>query len=301
MKTFECKRIIVAIDFSEISMKAAKQAALIAKKNNAILHLVHVVDKHYESFAIIDPLFFSKDFYTNIADKATVKIATLAEDLQKEFGIKTYTHVTVGSISEDVLKSAKELHADIIVMGTHGYKPIESLIIGSNAYRVLSKSKKPVLVLSEKSTESNIQKILMPIGTSIVSRYKVDYTLSLAHKFNAKVSVLLIIGDDEQDELSKMKVVLKQIEKEAEKYNVQIESFIKDKVNNGVRTIIDFLKDNKNDMVVLMDEGDAQETGIFWGVVSQQILHHAPVPLLSIYPEHIGLSPDSGLSAATGI
>lgn len=301
MNTFECKRVLVATDFSEASLKAVRQAAYIAQRNHAIMHLLHVVDKHYESFSIIDPLVFNKSFYDKFVERANEKINQLAEEFQKEYNIKVYTHVTVGSISEEILEASKSLHIDLIVMGTHGYKPLESLIIGSNAYRVLSKSKKPVLVLSEEAEKSEIKKILMPVSTSVVSRYKVNYTLSMARVFGADVTALMIIGENEQDELPKMKVVLKQIEKEAERYNVSLESYIKDHVQNGVRTIIDFAKENKNDLVVLMDEGDAQETGIFFSIMSQQIIHHAPVPVLSIYPEHIGIAPSSVLSGAAGI
>lgn len=301
MKTFDCKRVLASTDFSETSLKAIRQAAYIAQKNNAILHLLHVVDKHYESFSIIDPIIFNKSFYDKFIEKATDKISQIADEFQKEYNLKVYTHVTVGSISEEILSASKSLHIDLIVMGTHGYKPLESLIIGSNAYRVLSKSKIPVLVLSEKSEKSNIQKILMPISTNVISRYKVDYTLSLTHKFGANVSTLIVIGENEEDELSKMKVVLKQIEKESEKYQVDIESFIKDHVQSGVQTIIDFTKENNNDLIVLMDEGDAQETGIFFNIMSQQIIHHAPVPVLSIYPEHIGIEPSTVLSGSAGI
>jgi nucleotide-binding universal stress UspA family protein len=123
----------------------------------------------------------------------------------------------------------------------------------------------------------------------------------MAHKFGASVTALIVVGENEQDELGKMKVVLKQIEKEAERYNVPLESFIKDHVQNGVRTIIDFVKENKNDLVVLMDEDDVQETGVFFSIMSQQIIHHSPVPVLSIYPEHIGVDPSSVLSGASGI
>jgi nucleotide-binding universal stress UspA family protein len=301
MNTFECKRVLVATDFSEASLKAVRQAAFIAQRNNSIMHLLHVVDKHYESFSIIEPLIFNKSFYDKFVERANEKINQLAQEFQKEYNIKVYTHVTMGSISEEILEVSKSLHIDLIVMGTHGYKPLESLIIGSNAYRVLSKSKKPVLVLSEESEKSEIKKILMPLSTSVISRYKVNYTLSMARVFGADVTALMVIGENEQDELPKMKVVLKQIEKEAERYNVSLESYIKDHVQNGVRTIIDFVKENKNDLVVLMDEGDAQETGIFFSIMSQQIIHHAPVPVLSIYPEHIGIDPSSVLSGAAGI
>lgn len=301
MKTFECKRVLVATDFSEASLKAVRQAAYISQKNNAILHLLHVVDKHYESFSIIDPLIFNKSFYDKFIDKATSKINELADNFSSEYQIKVYTHVSVGSISEEILSMSKALHIDLIVMGTHGYKPLESLIIGSNAYRVLSKSKIPVLVLSEGSEKTAITKILMPINTNVVSRYKVNYTLSMAKKFGADVSTLVVIGEGEEDEIAKMRVVIQQIEKEAEKLGVNIESFLKNHVENGVRTIIDFAKENKNDLIVLMDEGDAQETGIFLSILSQQIIHHSPVPVLSIYPEHLGIEPSSILSGASGI
>ncbi len=301
MKNFECKRVLASIDFSETSLKAARQSAYIAQKNNAILHLLHIVDKHYESFSIIDPLIFNKSFYDKFIEKSTDKISQLAEEYKKEYDIKVYTHVVVGSISEEVLEVSKSLHVDLIVMGTHGYKPLESLIIGSNAYRVLSKSKKPVLVLSEESQKSGIKKILMPINTNVVSRYKVDYTLSLARKFNADVTTLVVLGENEEDDMGAMRVVIKQIEEEAKRYGVSIESFIKNHVQNGVRTIIDFTTENKNDLIVLMDEGDAQETGIFFSILSQQIIHHSPVPVLSIYPEHLGINPSSILSGAAGI
>ena len=147
--SFEPKRILCPLDFSELSDLALKYAALAAREYNATLHVLHA-----ETFEL--PRYFSrKESDHLIQELATAKTNLqnhLAEYAQKVLGIHSKeidlkfevieTH-PVGAI----LDFTKQAGIDLIVMGTRGRSDLQGLLLGSVTHRVLQTAPCPVLVV----------------------------------------------------------------------------------------------------------------------------------------------------------
>lgn len=144
METF--KLIICPIDFSESSEKAIGMAAKLMNDGGTIM-LVHAVQiPHF-----YDP--YSLGFYdVNTKEILKASKATLKKK-QKELE-KTYTHIKFDSVTEVVQDPAelineigKKRKADLIVIGSHGRKGLNRILMGSVAESVMRDAKIPVIVV----------------------------------------------------------------------------------------------------------------------------------------------------------
>ncbi len=139
------KTIIVPIDFSVYSENALKVAAQLAKKENATIVAVHMMGlsdanltKEHNS---MEGMFFIK-----LTQKR------FEEFLDKDYleGITVQQAVKNYKIFSELDEVAKEHHADLIVMGSHGSSGIQEVFVGSNTEKVVRTASVPVLVIKNE-------------------------------------------------------------------------------------------------------------------------------------------------------
>lgn len=142
------QHILVPVDGSAISFSAVRHAAQLAQGFNSQLTLISLiaedpftgVDFHYSS-SIMKEYFIQAQAN---AEQALVEAAQIAA----QAGSTVQTKIMQGAVSaEGVLDSARELHADLIVMGSHGRKGLKKFILGSFAQDVLSHAELPVMII----------------------------------------------------------------------------------------------------------------------------------------------------------
>ena len=139
------KKILAPIDFSEVSNRALDYAVDLAAQVKASVSVVHVYEIPIYTFpegAYITP----PDVAAGLADKAQ-KSLDAAVSARRDRGVEISGTLTNGSPREEILRLAKEGHADLIVMGTHGRRGLPRAIMGSVAERVLRTSEIPVLTI----------------------------------------------------------------------------------------------------------------------------------------------------------
>lgn len=142
------QQILVPVDGSQISLSAVKKAAQLAAAFNSKLTLISLVTEDpftdadfYYSATIMRDYFVQA--YEN-AEKALLEAAQIAKDL----GVDASTEVVKGLVSaEGVVATAEQYKADLIVMGSHGRKGFQKILLGSFAQDVLSNTELPVLIV----------------------------------------------------------------------------------------------------------------------------------------------------------
>lgn len=138
------KKIIVPIDFSEYSEYALETAVMLAKKNNAEILALHMLEM---SEAILTRTGTDTQmetlFFLQLAEKK------FDEFLKKDYlkGIKITPIVKHFKVFSEVNEVAAEYGADLIVMGSHGASGIKEFLIGSNTEKVVRYSNIPVLII----------------------------------------------------------------------------------------------------------------------------------------------------------
>ncbi|MEI7423563.1 MAG: universal stress protein [Prolixibacteraceae bacterium] len=159
MKKIEMSKVLIALDYNPSARKVAEIGYMLAKKMNAEVFLMHV---------LLTPVFYSSTEYSpitgfiNFGDLAEMKLDNY-ENINKaaqHFLNKTKDHLgdknikTVigdGEFALTILQKAKEVAADIIVMGSHSRKWLDNIVMGSVTQEVLKKSTLPLFIIPVKN------------------------------------------------------------------------------------------------------------------------------------------------------
>jgi universal stress protein A len=144
------KRILVPIDFSAASRKAAQYAVAFAKQFNAEVMLLHVVETlplPSESF-----LFEMGTLDAKSREEAAKQLSLWRNELLSEVRSKAVVRDHT-SAPHEIVTAAAETNADLIVMGTQGRTGLAHLLIGSTAERVVRYAHCPVLVVREQESD----------------------------------------------------------------------------------------------------------------------------------------------------
>jgi nucleotide-binding universal stress UspA family protein len=137
----EFKKILVGIDGSENSKRAAMAAANLAELFKGSVTLVSVVKPGEYSLAVEDKAFLEnlKEFHMDLVQAAS-------EDINRE-GIEIETKIELGTPWKELTRLAHDGHYDLIVVGSRGVGQVAEFLIGSNSTRVVQHSSVPVLVV----------------------------------------------------------------------------------------------------------------------------------------------------------
>ncbi|OGP21490.1 MAG: hypothetical protein A2054_00820 [Deltaproteobacteria bacterium GWA2_55_10] len=138
------QRILLPIDFSEQSEKAAEYALMLARRDGALLQVMHVLNVSSDITGLLRP--------SNMRGMLREVEAGLAKFMAKH--LKGYDNVAADVLSgvphSAIVNYAKKNKSDVIVIGSHGKGALDRLIVGSNTERVLRKAPCPVLVVPPK-------------------------------------------------------------------------------------------------------------------------------------------------------
>jgi nucleotide-binding universal stress UspA family protein len=290
---FNCTKILIPVDFSETSLLAIKHGAYLAKQTKSDVFLLHVVNAHYVSQNMFIPTVNLDQ--SVIEQKASEKLLMLSEEIKKDYGMAAQIIIKTGSPSSEVSKVAKEINASIVVMGTHGYSPLEELVIGSVALKVITKANCPVMAMSSEASSGSYKKIVMPIDTTVNSRQKVHFTLELGVKFNAKVIAVGLLGGDEEPERPAMELIMHQVKTLAAEKGADFSYEIIANVKNRATTTVNYVEKNSADLIVIMTDQDAELSGFFLGPYSQQVIHHSKVPIIAVKPQNLFIDEDESV------
>ena len=141
----EIKKILVPLDFSDGSIAAERRAEELARVLNAQLVLLHVVDD--TPFMLVDgggymPVSALQQ-YEAVSQQ---KLENCVRDAERS-GVSVRGKLLHGRPDQAILKAAKEMGSDLIVMGTHGRRGLSHFLLGSVAERVVRTSDVPVMTV----------------------------------------------------------------------------------------------------------------------------------------------------------
>ena len=141
------KRILVPIDGSTTSNRGLDEALKLARAERAKIRLLHVID---DSIAFSSPDGSGANYVLDALRSSGRDALARAEQRVRRAKLEaesTLVENFTGRIAEVIVEQAKRWRADLIVMGTHGRRGFDRLLIGSNAEIVVRHSQIPVLLV----------------------------------------------------------------------------------------------------------------------------------------------------------
>lgn len=271
--------IVVAIDFSNISLHALEYTIPLANKFKADIIMIWV-DK-------ISP---SESLYPDTSNQNRLEAIKRFEEIIRQYskrmgkGLKMEYKLKKGKVYHEIDNLARQEGAGLIIAGTHGISGFEEFWIGSNAYKIVTYATSPVIVVRhDYPIQKNIRKILAPIDSSGETIQKLPYVARLASMFKSEVHVLATHSSH-----------LNSIQRLAEKYVQQATSylfanevpFIEDSIvsNDITRATLQYAINVGVDLIAIMTEQETPSNALL-GLHAQQIISQSPMPVLSIHPQ----------------
>lgn len=149
------RKILIPIDGSKTSVKAAEKAVALGKLISSELIFITVVnmlsEDKYALFGInVEQQFIAnqKEMLKKLVEQETKMLNIVVRNLNIG-DLKSTQKVLVGKPAREILRIAEEENADYIFMGRRGFSPIERFFIGSVTQKVLAEATCPVIVVNE--------------------------------------------------------------------------------------------------------------------------------------------------------
>ena len=141
------KQILVPVDGSPAALKAVEKACGLAKQFDSAVTLVFVIDPYPFAGIGVDYAYGQTE-YLAAAKAEAAEAIRLAAGVAQAGGISPVTKIVESRVvDEGILEVAQATAADLIVMGSHGRRGIEKMLLGSVTRRVLSHTAITVMVV----------------------------------------------------------------------------------------------------------------------------------------------------------
>ena len=140
-------RILVATDGSATAQKAAKYAVHLAQQLRASIIILSVIDNMalVNHYSVPPQATANMEFYLK---KAAEKSVEKVERLCEKQGIRSKGVIYSGHPADEIVKHAERSRSHLIIMGSHGKRPLAAMFLGSITYGVIHRDTKvPVLII----------------------------------------------------------------------------------------------------------------------------------------------------------
>lgn len=143
------KHILVPVDGSATSLLAVSKATELAQAFGSEVTAVYVLDP-YPFTGVGADFAYGQAQYLSAATAEANKALEDVNQAMANSGVTVHTLVGEGhAVHEGIARVAEKVGADLIVMGSHGRRGLEKLVLGSVAQRVLQTAHVPVLVVRD--------------------------------------------------------------------------------------------------------------------------------------------------------
>ena len=220
---------IVPYDFTPVGDTAINYAMHLGKHIEVEIELLHVVKSNSEVLA------------------TQSKLDKVVNNLDAPKGVSFSIKVSVGSIFEEISKTANKQSAQLIIMGTHGATGLQKLF-GSNAMKVVTSSNTPFLIVQKNTLMKEIKNIVVPVDLTKESLQIVNIAGDIAKIYNAKVHVL---GEKQNDELSsqQMKNRILIVRNQYEERNIDSNVELMKQGGSYQKKVLDYCHQNSIDLI----------------------------------------------------
>jgi nucleotide-binding universal stress UspA family protein len=146
------RTIVAAIDFSEASRNALRGATELACEGDGALHLVHVVlTPVYSAWSVTAPDLEATGVHAAYVEDARRQLEELAATLAIE-RFRVTCAALPGWPGAEIVRYARAVDADLLVVGTQGHGIVSGVLLGSVAEEIVRHAPCPVLVVPRRTT-----------------------------------------------------------------------------------------------------------------------------------------------------
>lgn len=283
-------RILVPTDFSEQADYALKLAHQLALEMNAEIELLHVLDvPGGDRFAGTENISFTGEssgnegmndiYFYKLVEKTREKLIDVMAwpELQ---GIKMFDKIQTGSIYRQIYEETQAGKVDLIIMGTSGTSDWEEELVGSNAEKVVRRSKCPVLTVRKEVKLTQIKNIAFASDFKHDHEKLVDLVKKMVEIIGAKLHLVKVNTPShfENDKINYSNIRRYAEENKIEDYELHVYNF--EDEEDG---IISFTEQFGMDMIIMATKGRRGFARLLEGSIAEDVVNYSRIPVLTFH------------------
>ena len=291
------KLILCPVDFSEFSTRAYRHALSLAEHYRAKLLVLHVVELWRYPYA---------DYAATAGDYANFRQALHQggmEQLQKfvtnyhHDGIQPELAIHEGRAPDTILSFAKAQKVDLIVMGTHGRRGFDRLMLGSATDRVMREAHCPVLAVCQPPRNSvaagekglyahHLSRILVCTDFSENSERALDYAISVTEEYDAELTLMHVVEEVPSRDTTEEVVAAstKQLERlipTEKRKTLKIRTVVR--IGKPYQRIVECAQQAQIDLVTMGVRGAGALDRAVFGSTTYRVIQLGPCPVLTVH------------------
>jgi universal stress protein E len=281
-------KILAATDFSTRSARAVRQAGLLAQADGARLDVVHVVDDDQPEELVR-------------MEKAEAKQVLVEQiySMPELRGLKARHRVVTGDPFDGILRTATEMSADLIVMGSHRKQLLLDVFIGTTIERVIRKGSFPVLMVNNEA-QRKYENVIVPVDmcdasanalrTALSTQLIGDKGAMLLHAFDAAArnkmsfagadqpSIDEYVASERQWAIDELAAFLMKNELADRRWNLRVEE------GTPLEIISKAVSEMRPDLLVMGTHARSAFLKLMIGSVTEEALRSLNVDILAVPP-----------------
>jgi len=267
------KKILIPTDFSPVADNAAAYAIELSEAFNSKLFLYHVYNMKRSDYDLNFP-----DKEQPFRKKVKLDMKKTTEKFEEKIANKSLTlntKIYQGNVLSLFKRTVKKDGIDLIVMGSKGASGIAKVVFGSIAASALEMTEIPLLVVPPEFTFQPLRHIVLAVDNKEVTPEELLPLQKMAVKFGAKVTILRVKTDSDNDTKSQNNVDLGPVE------TTYSEVLISKDINTSINKFIE--KEDCDLLCMVKRKKNFWENSFSKSITKTQVYNNR-VPLL-ILPE----------------
>ncbi len=290
------ERILCPIDFSEFSARAYRYALSVAEHYGAKVVALHVVELwRYPSAGFAASAALYDEFCQAVCENGKERLREFVKN-HTHNGIEPELVVHEGMAPDAILSCAQAQKADGIVMGTHGQRGFDRLMLGSVTDRVMRRASCPVLVVrnpprdlmatdNEGRHVHRLRQILFCTDFSENSERALNYAISATEEYDAELTLLHVLEEVPSPAKTEKAIAAatEQLDKlipPERRKSLKIKTAVR--IGKPYRQIIQFAEEEQIDMVAMGVHGRGSLDLAVFGSTTYRVMQLGPCPVLAV-------------------
>lgn len=258
-------RIIIPVDFSESSLRAARFAAeMLLGKQDAVAIIYNNYETEDDHGICIN--------YLESLKKEFLKKGVFAVELEHEMG---------GDLVDNITRLVQSYRATLVVMGITGRSAVQQAMFSSNTLRLVDKNLYPVLIIPPDSAFNGINNVAFASDfKNIEDTTPSDLINSVLEMFNPKLHIVNISSEHYVS-------ITEEIKQGKEKFNALFKNYKPEfyfiSRNDFLEAMDNFVTDYKIDMLITIPKHQSNTTSLFKTSRTKQLAYHSHIPILAAH------------------
>ncbi|MFB6195592.1 MAG: universal stress protein [Haloplanus sp.] len=288
-------RILVPVDGSDPADAAAERGVELARRFDAAVELMSVVETNVPPMLDVEPPDVSG---RDALDERTRDALAAAESRAADADVPAEVTVEGGTPAEVIAARANDSDVDLVTMGTHGRTGLRRFLLGSVTARVLRASEAPVLTTRDRDdADAPFGSILIPTDGSRCAEDATGHGLAIAEAYGATVHALSVVdvralagtyhggsvSAELVDSLTRdREEAVEAVEGRATDRGLDAETTVVE--GAPARTIREYVSDHDIDLVTMGTHGRSGVGRYALGSVAERLVRSSSAPVMTVPP-----------------